>query len=114
MRQALAPEVRFLSPVVFRAYEGRDLVLMILGAASRVLEDFTYVNKLGGDDSAALIFTARVGDRELDGLDLLRFDSDGLVSELMVMLRPLSGANALAEVMGREFESLGIAVPGKA
>ena len=114
MRQALAPEVRFLSPVVFRAYEGRDLVLMILGAASRVLEDFTYVNKLGGADSAALIFTARVGDRELDGLDMLRFDSDGLVSELMVMVRPLSGANALAEAMGREFESLGIAVPGKA
>lgn len=114
MSEALAPEVRFLSPVVFRAYEGRDLVLMILGAAAGVLEEFTYRNKFEGSDSAALIFTARVQDRELDGLDLLSFDSDGRVSELKVMVRPLSGVNALATAMGREFESLGIAVPGKA
>jgi hypothetical protein len=112
MGEALAPDVRFLSPVVFHAYEGRDLVLMILGAASRVLEDFAYVSKLEDADSAALIFGARVGDRELDGLDLLSFDPDGLVAELKVMVRPLSGAHALADAIGRELSSLGIAVPG--
>ena len=62
-------------------------------------------------DSAALIFKARVGDREVDGLDLLRFDAEGKVSELMVMVRPMSGLNALSEAMGREFERVGIAPP---
>ena len=54
---------------------------------------------------------ARVGDRELDGLDLLRFDDQGKVAELVVMVRPMSGLNALAEAMGREFERLGITPP---
>ena len=52
-----------------------------------------------------------MGDRELDGLDLLRFDAEGKVAELVVMVRPMSGLNALAEAMGREFERLGITPP---
>ena len=52
-----------------------------------------------------------MGDREVDGLDLLRFDADGKVRELMVMVRPMSGLNALAEAMGRQFERLGITPP---
>jgi hypothetical protein len=40
-----------------------------------------------------------VGDREIEGIDLLHTGADGLVDELTVMVRPLSGAMALAEVM---------------
>jgi len=109
MRDVLAPEVRFLSPVVFRAYEGREVVLAILGAAMRTFDDFSYVHVLEEGDVAALIFRARVGDRELDGLDLLSFDADGLVGELKVMVRPMSATVALAEAMGRELEALGLA-----
>ena len=109
MREVLAPEARFLSPVVFRPYEGRDAVLAILGAAMRVFEDFSYVHRLEEGDVAALIFKARAGDREVDGLDLLSFDADGLVAELKVMVRPMSGLHALAEAMGRELEALGVA-----
>lgn len=70
------------------------------------------MEQLEHGDVATLIFTARVDDRELDGLDLLRFDDQGKVSELTVMVRPLSGLNALAEAMGREFERLGVSPPG--
>ena len=48
----------------------------------KVFEDFRYVEQLEDGDAAALIFKARVGDRELDGLDLLRFDAEGKVAEL--------------------------------
>src|SRR6266511_310970 len=96
LAETLAEDVVFRSPVVFRSYEGKPTVAAILTeGAMNVLED---------GDVAALIFDARVGDRELNGLDLLRFDSDGKVSELTVMVRPMSGLNALAEAMGREFE----------
>ncbi len=50
----------------------------------------------------------------VDGLDLLRFDEEGKVVELTVMVRPMSGLNALAEAMGRQFERLGIAPPAAA
>ncbi len=112
LTRALAEDVVFRSPVVFKAYEGRSLVSTILvEGAMNVFEDFRYTDQLEDGDVAALIFKARVGDREVDGLDLLRFDGDGMVSELMVMVRPMSGLNALAEAMGRQFERLGIGPP---
>jgi hypothetical protein len=109
---ALAEDVTFRSPAVFRAYEGKAVVSTILvQGALNVFEDFRYTDQLEHGDTAALIFKARVGDRDLDGLDLLRFDTDGKVRELMVMVRPMSGLNALAEAMGRQFERLGITPP---
>ncbi len=101
--------------MVFRAYEGKPLVKAILvEGAMKVFEDFRYVEQLEEGDTSTLIFKARVGDRELDGLDLLRFDEDGRIRELTVMVRPMSGMNALAEAMGRQFERLGISPPAGA
>ncbi len=115
LTEALADDVVFRSPVVFRPYEGKPLVSAILTeGAMKVFEDFRYVEQLEDGDAAALVFSARVGDRQVDGLDLLRFDEDGKVSELMVMARPMSGLNALAEAMGRQFERLGISPPSGA
>ena len=112
LTEALADDVVFRSPVVFRAYEGKPVVSAILTeGAMKVFEDFRYVERFEDGDTAALIFKARVGDREVDGLDLLRFDADGKVAELMVMVRPMSGLNALAEAMGRELERVGILPP---
>jgi hypothetical protein len=109
LTDALADDVVFRSPVVFRAYEGKPVVSAILTeGAMKVFEDFRYGERFENGDAAALIFKARVGDREVDGLDLLRFDGDGKVAELMVMVRPMSGLNALAEAMGRELERVGI------
>jgi hypothetical protein len=112
LTDSLAEDVVFRSPVVFRPYKGKSIVSAIVTqAAMNVFEDFRYVERLEEGDTAALIFEARVGDRQVDGLDLLRFGPDGKITELMVMVRPMSGLNALAEAMGREFERLGIAAP---
>ena len=114
VRATLAEDVRFLSPVVFRPYEGRDVVGTILAeGAMKVFEDFEYVHMLEQGDVATLIFRASVGGRELDGLDLLCFDEAGLIREFKVMVRPMSGLHALADAMGKRFEALGL-VPPKA
>ena len=105
----LAPDVRFLSPVAFTPYEGRALVGAILRGVGRVLEDFVYVRELGGTEEPAglaLMFTARVSGREVHGCDFLQFDDDGLITELCVMLRPLSAATAMAEAMGAQFDRI--------
>lgn len=103
---ALAEDVSFRSPVVFKPYEGREATLAVLDAVSRVFEDFTYVDRIEGERSAALIFRARVGDREIEGLDHLTFDAAGAVAELRVMVRPMSGMHALADAMKRQLEAV--------
>ena len=108
----LAEDVVFRSPAVFKPYQGREATMFVLRAVSRVLEDFEYVDRFAGDDGELLLFSARVGDREVDGIDLLRFDQDGRVRELMVMIRPLSALRAVVEAMGRELEQLGAEAQG--
>lgn len=77
----------------------------------KVFEGFRYTDKVEQGDSAALVFEAGVGGRELQGLDLLRFDGEGKVRELVVMVRPMSGLNALAAAMAERFEQLGLTPP---
>jgi ketosteroid isomerase-like protein len=100
-----ADEVVFRSPVVFKPYEGRDALLVLLGAVVRVFEDFRYLDQVETGDTATLVFEARVGDREVQGVDILRFDADGRVREMIVMVRPISGVHALAEAMQRQLEA---------
>ena len=104
----LAAAVVFRSPVVFRPYHGRDSLAAILLAVMRVFEDFRYEREIGADGAAdhALVFRARVGDRELEGCDFLHTDESGLIDEFCVMVRPLSGALALAEAMKAELEAV--------
>ena len=95
----LAEDVVFHSPVVFRPYHGREAVGTILRAVVEVFEDFTYVREIADGTDQALVFRARIGDRQLEGLDLLRLGPDGSIAELTVMIRPLQGVLALAEAM---------------
>ena len=98
-------DVTFRSPVVFKPYEGREALGVLLGAVVQVFEDFHYVDQVETDDTAVLVFEAKVGDREVQGVDILRFGGDDRVREMMVMVRPLSGLNALAEAMQARLEA---------
>jgi hypothetical protein len=100
MGATLAEDVVFFSPVVFKAYQGRADVMQLLSIVVRTFEDFRYTDELAGEDSAALVFEARVGEKKLNGLDLIRADAAGAVAELMVMVRPLSASIALAQTIG--------------
>ncbi|MGW4027008.1 nuclear transport factor 2 family protein, partial [Streptomyces sp. NPDC005009] len=104
----LAEDVVFTSPVVFKPYTGRAITGAILRAVAEDFEDFRYVREIGdaGGRDHALVFTARVGDRRIDGCDFLHVDEDGRIDELTVMVRPLSGAQALAAAMGARFERI--------
>ncbi len=103
--ELFAEDVVFRSPVVFKPYEGREAVAMLLGAVVQVFEGFRYTDQVETGDAAALAFSARVGDRELDGIDFLHFDSEDRVSRMAVYVRPMSGVTALAEAMRRQLET---------
>jgi hypothetical protein len=86
---------------VYTPYRGRDAVRPILEAVVMVFEGFRYVREIGADDARdhALVFEARVGDKQLEGCDFIQLDDEGAISELTVMVRPLSAALALADAM---------------
>jgi hypothetical protein len=108
----LAEDVVFNSPAVFRPYEGRDAVAFIISQVVEVFEDFEYTDELAGPDGASgLVFRARIGDKQLQGWDYIR-ERDGKIVELTVMVRPLSGLQALLEAMGARLAAAQAAAEG--
>jgi hypothetical protein len=100
----LSEEVVFRSPAVHTPYQGRDQVKPLLRAVGQVLKDFSYTRQIGAPHSRdhALVFRGRIGDHALEGCDFIHVDEQGLIDELYVMIRPLSGLIALAEAMKRQ------------
>jgi hypothetical protein len=107
MLALLTPDVVLNSPVKFQPFEGRESVRALFRALFEVFEDFHYTDELEGDGTHALIFRARVGDRDLEGLDLLREGPDGLISEVTVMVRPMSGLQALGQAVVEQMGLVG-------
>jgi len=95
----LAGDVVFHSPVAFQPYQGKPAVEQILRAVITVFEDFRYVREIVSGGDSALVFEARIGERALTGCDFLHVNEDGLIDDFMVMVRPLSGVQALGEAM---------------
>lgn len=107
----LADNVVFTSPVAFKPYVGKPITAAILRGVLRVFDDFRYVREIhdgGGRDHAFVFETGIVGAPgvKITGCDFLHFDDDGLIDDFMVMVRPLSGATALSEAMGAQFERI--------
>lgn len=99
----LDPQAVFRSPMAHTPYPGAPVVSMILNTVFNVFEDFKYHRELATADglNVVLEFSAKVGAKELKGIDMIRFDEHGKIVEFEVMVRPLSGLQALGEEMGR-------------
>jgi SnoaL-like protein len=98
-KATLRDDVVLHSPILFRGFEGREIVMGVLTHVAATLEDFRYTDELAGERTVVLRFKARVGDRELEGIDFLELDEQGLVRELTVFMRPLSAITAFNEQM---------------
>jgi hypothetical protein len=106
MSETLRENVVLHSPILFRGFEGREIVIQVLTHVAATLEDFVYTDELAGDRTVALRFKARVEDRELEGIDFLELDEEGQVAELTVFMRPMSALTRFNEQMT---ERLGVA-----
>jgi ketosteroid isomerase-like protein len=111
--ELLAPDIVFHSPVTFHPFVGRETVSRLLGEVIQVFTDFRYTDELSIEGAHALIFRAGVAgtDREIEGIDLLRFQdgrADGLIVDFTVMLRPLSALVPFAQQMGERAQAAGL------
>ena len=104
----LADDVVFTSPVAFKPYPGKAITASILRGVMRVFEDFRYLREIGEPNGRdhALVFEATVAGKKITGCDFLHANDDGLIDDLMVMVRPLSAAQALAAAMAAQFERI--------
>lgn len=106
--ELLAEDVVFRSPFAFTPYHGRRAVAGLLQTVIQVFGDFRYHREFVAGDSAALEFSATVGDLSLKGIDLIRLDADGRIVEFEVMIRPANALLALGEEMGKRLAALGV------
>jgi hypothetical protein len=99
----IAEKVVFRSPAVYRTYEGKAMVAALLKAVATVFENFRYTNEWRDGATTILFFEASVGDRELQGVDILEENEAGEIEKFTVMIRPLSGLQAVAQAMQARF-----------
>ena len=105
MTATLREDVVLHSPILFRGFEGREIVGQVLTHVAATLEDLTYVDELHEGDSVCLRFRAKVGELELEGIDYLTLDAEDRVSDLTVFMRPLKAVNAFNELMKQRLEA---------
>lgn len=103
LKEIIHPDAVFRSPVAHSPYQGRDALVLALSTVIDVFQDFTYHREFFTEDgrNATLEFSAHVGGKQLKGVDLIKFNDDGLIVEFEVMIRPASGLMALGEEMGK-------------
>ena len=95
----LADDIEFRSPAVYKPYHGKEQVEGILRLVATVFENFRYTNEWRDGRTTILFFEANVGERDLQGIDILEENKAGEIEKFTVMIRPLSGLQAVAGAM---------------
>lgn len=108
LSEMLHDDVTFISPVVFTPQKGKALAIKYLLSAGIVFNDtkFKYVHELESENRMVLEFEAEMGGKYVNGVDIVDFDDDGLITQFKVMVRPLQAVNMLWEQMGAQLEQM--------
>jgi hypothetical protein len=96
----VAADAVYHSPVEWHPYPGHDLVCLLVRTAAGVFEDFRYERQMAGGNSAMLEFSAHVGDIQMKGVHLIRFNANGEILDIDVLARPAKGVMALGNGVG--------------
>ena len=109
LRNMLAKDAVFHSPVVHSPQAGRDKVFAYLHAASHVLggDDFRYEREIIDGDQAMLEFATTLDGIHINGVDIIRWNEDGKIIDFKVMVRPLKAINKVWEKMGEMLAAQG-------
>ena len=105
LAEALADDVLFRSPVLWKPIQGRAMAMLSLSSAARVLEDFTYHRQFVGDNAVVLEFSAHVGPVSVKGVDIMQFNAAGQIVDFEVMVRPADGLQALGAAVAQQLAS---------
>ena len=105
LAEALADDVLFRSPALWKPKEGKAAAMLYLSSAVRVLEDFRYHRQFVGDNAVVLEFSARIGQLSVKGVDIIQLNAEGQIVDFEVMVRPATGLQALGAAMAQQLAS---------
>ena len=105
----LAPDAVFHSPVVHTPQAGRAITKAYLAAALQVLgnDSFRYVRELRQGQDAMLEFELELDGIHLNGVDIIRWNDEGQITDFKVMVRPLKAINILHQKMSAMLQPKG-------
>ncbi|MFQ8430412.1 nuclear transport factor 2 family protein [Amaricoccus sp. W119] len=112
--EIVAPEAVFRSPTLLRGFETAPALVMAIETVNTVLEDFACQREFATADGRSVVieFSARLGDKRLKGIDMIRFGDDGRIVDFEVMVRPLNALKLLGEAMSARLGEALIAYKG--
>ncbi len=98
--EALAPDVVLHSPIVRTPFRGRDAAIELFSVLFQALGEIEITDELAFQGTHAFFWRIDVGDRKVEGTDLLRTDENGKIAEIRVMIRPLVDIADFAAAIG--------------
>lgn len=104
----LADDVVFHSPVVHTPQRGKAITTQYLRGALLVLNNasFRYEREIVGARDAVLEFSTTIDGIQINGVDLIRWNDAGRITDFKVMVRPLKAINLLHQKMGEMLQRL--------
>lgn len=100
LRPLFAETTTFRSPFVHLPIPGRPASVLILSTVVQIFENFRYHRTFfAGTHDVALEFSANIGEFELKGVDLVKFDASGKIIEFEVMIRPFRALETLSSLL---------------
>jgi len=103
MRDLMSDDAVYHSPAGFAPQQGGDQAITHIGALLRVLGPaFRYVRTWVEDDGAVLEFKALVDSQEVHGVELMEWNSEGLITHLSTMIRPTTPIDPILTGMRAE------------
>ncbi len=103
--QWFADDMRLYVPVYEEPLVGKQAACQILPVVFSIFENFHYPDVFVGQQTHALVFRAEVGGIPLEGVDYLRTDENGLVTEFSVTMRPLKAITTLVKEIGAKMQN---------
>ncbi|MEL6686231.1 MAG: nuclear transport factor 2 family protein [Pseudomonadota bacterium] len=102
LKALLHDDVVFHSPVVHRPQHGKPITFAYLWAANETLgnESFEYLREIVDGNTAVLEFRTVMDGITINGIDMIEWDEDGLITDFKVMVRPLQAMNKVHQMMG--------------
>lgn len=108
LENLLADDAVFHSPIVHTPQRGKDVTALYLSAAFQVLvnDSFHYVREVEGANDAVLEFAVAIDGVQVNGVDMIRWNAEGKITDFKVMLRPLKAINLIHQKMAEMLDAL--------
>jgi hypothetical protein len=114
MIDTMAPDVVLHSPTMLRPVTGRERVRAVFHILAELFEDFEYVRTFDGElvtsepgvvSTHALMFRCRIGDEQIEGIDVLDINETDQIVVFTVLIRPMSGLHRLTDAIAERLRA---------